>query len=268
MDFTRNQPQTTIADMVIALLAREPADLWSALSDAGVFTMLLPETVGGDGLGMAEGATVLTELARRAAVGPALATIGYGLVPLARFASHDIVDAAAVPGGILTGAISEPGIAFPARPSTTTVSNGDRLRITGTKIAVPYAEQAHRMLVATSSGIVLVDPGGDGVRMAATPSSTGDPEYVVEFDSAPGLLVTEDIASYYRLVVAAIGAVADGLAAGAAELTAKYLASRHQFGKPLATFQAVAGEIADVYVTARTVHVAAVACVWQADRDR
>ena len=115
------------------------------------------------------------------------------------------------------------------------------MRVTGTKIAVAYAEQAHRILVPTSEGIVLVDPRADGVTCTRTPSSTGEPEYVVE--------------------------MADGLAAGAAELTATHLANRHQFGKPLATFQAVAGEIADVYVTARTLHVAAVSAVWQASLE-
>ncbi|WP_197480727.1 acyl-CoA dehydrogenase family protein, partial [Rhodococcus sp. EPR-157] len=91
MDFTRDSTQTTIAEMVSGLLAREPADLWAALWDAGLLTMLLPESAGGDGLGLPEAATVLTELAHAGVVGPALATIGFGVVPLAMLAP-DAVD--------------------------------------------------------------------------------------------------------------------------------------------------------------------------------
>lgn len=265
MDFGRDSTQTTVADMVAGLLAREPADLWTALSDAGLVTMLLPEAAGGDGLGLPEAATVLTELGKAAAVGPALATIGFGIVPLTMLSPES---AHLDQGAILTAALAEPGAPFPATPATRAVNTSDGTRVTGTKIAVAYAEHAHRILVPTSEGIVLVDPKSTGVRLTRTPSSSGDPEYAVEFDSAPGELISEDIGTLYRICKAAIGAVADGLASGAAELTASHLASRHQFGKPLATFQAVAGEIADVYVTARTIHVAAVSAVWQASQQR
>jgi alkylation response protein AidB-like acyl-CoA dehydrogenase len=43
--------------------------------------------------------------------------------------------------------------------------------------------------------------------------------------------------------------------------------TREQFGKPLATFQAVAQQIADVYVTARTLHLAALAACWRLDES-
>lgn len=263
MDFTSDATQTTVAEMVCGLLAREPDDLWAALTEAGLCTMLLPESAGGDGLGLPEAAAVLTELAAAAAVGPALATLGFGVVPLVALAEPEVLAAAVPAGAILTAALAEPGAQFPAEPSTRAVLDGITASVSGTKIAVPYAAQAHRILVPTDSGVVLVDPGIDGVSVHRTPSSSGDPEYTVDFVSAPGILVSTDVASLYRISLAAIGAVADGLAAGAAALTASHLAARHQFGKPLATFQAVAGEIADVYVTARTIHVAAVSAVWQ-----
>ncbi len=267
MDFTRDSTQTTVADMVTGLVAREPADLWTAMSDAGLFTMLLPEECGGDGLGLPEAATVLTELATSASVGPALATIGFGIVPLSRLATPEVITRTVTPGVLLTAALFEPGAPFPVEPAVKAVADGDGMRVTGTKIAVPFAEQAHRILVPTSDGIVLIDPHADGVLLTRTPSSSGDPEYAIEFDSALGELISADVEGLYRLAIAAIGAVADGLIDGAVKLTAAHLASRHQFGKPLASFQAVANEIADVYVTARTIHVASAAAVWQASQN-
>ncbi len=61
--------------------------------------------------------------------------------------------------------------------------------------------------------------------------------------------------------------MADGVLAGALALTAEHLRTRHQFGKPLATFQAVAQQIADVYVVARTVHLASCAASNGLDDD-
>jgi alkylation response protein AidB-like acyl-CoA dehydrogenase len=68
--------------------------------------------------------------------------------------------------------------------------------------------------------------------------------------------------------VAGAAAVADGVLAGALQLTADHLRTRQQFGRPLATFQAVAQQIADVYVVARTVHLAAVSAAWRLSTGR
>jgi alkylation response protein AidB-like acyl-CoA dehydrogenase len=92
-----------------------------------------------------------------------------------------------------------------------------------------------------------------------TPTSSGAPEYTVVCDAAPAEIVPGDPAVLDRYTVAGAAAVADGVLAGALSLTAEHVRDRHQFGKPLATFQAVAQQIADVYVTARTVHLASCA---------
>jgi alkylation response protein AidB-like acyl-CoA dehydrogenase len=55
--------------------------------------------------------------------------------------------------------------------------------------------------------------------------------------------------------------------AGALDLTAEHVRIREQFGKPLATFQAVAQQIADVYIAARTLHLAALAACWRLDES-
>ena len=56
-----------------------------------------------------------------------------------------------------------------------------------------------------------------------------------------------------QLALAAIGAFAAGLVAGALRLTADYVANREQFGKPLSTFQTVAAQLAEVYIASRTI---------------
>ena len=67
------------------------------------------------------------------------------------------------------------------------------------------------------------------------------------------------------MALAATGAFAAGLVAGALRLTADYVATREQFGKPLSTFQTVAAQLAEVYIASRTicfgVHVGGLAAV-------
>ncbi len=55
----------------------------------------------------------------------------------------------------------------------------------------------------------------------------------------------------------------DGVLAGALGLTTEHVRTREQFGRPLAIFQAVAQQIAEVYIAARTMHLAAATVNWQ-----
>ena len=67
----------------------------------------------------------------------------------------------------------------------------------------------------------------------------------------------------YQLAMAGACALADGAVAGALALTRDHVASREQFGRPLAAFQAVSQQIADVYIASRTMHLAALSACWR-----
>jgi alkylation response protein AidB-like acyl-CoA dehydrogenase len=169
-------------------------------------------------------------------------------------------------GAILTAALNEPGAALPERPATT-LTDG---LLNGTKVAVPYAGQASWMLVSTDCGVAVVAPDGDGVRLRKTPTSAGGDEFAVEFNDAAADAVF-DGAGVHRLnqlALAAIGAYAAGLVAGAVRLTADYVTNRHQFGRPLATFQTVAAQLAEVYITSRTMGLTATSVVWRLAEGR
>ncbi|TSD95638.1 acyl-CoA dehydrogenase [Skermania sp. ID1734] len=273
MDFSRTETQEAVAQAASGLVSRlteAAADAaWAEIVDAGLVALALSEECGGDGLGLAELTVLLGEIGRAALPVPALATIGLGVLPLLQLdpeRAHDDILQAVGEGEILTAALCEPGRPMVQHPVTTTLPEGDSLIVTGAKVAVPYAAQAHAILVPTDAGVVLVPPDADGVSMVASPSSSGMPEYAVRFDGAvvpKANLLPGDPNALRRIALACIGAAADGLLAGALELTAKHLGSRHQFGKPLATFQAVAQEIANVYVVSRTLHVAALSSSWR-----
>lgn len=279
MDFTRDETQEEIARIVAGLLARGLDDdeaLWRALSDADLLSLALPERLGGSGLGILEAATVLSELGRGAAQTPALATIGYGILPVLAIATDDQQNellSEISDGAILTAALGEPGRAFPSEPTATAVAvdggGGAGYEVTGSFVAVPYADRARYVLVPTRAGVVALAPDAEGITLRPSPTSAGTPEFSLRADGAVGVLLgeaadgAEAVATLYRVASAAVATYADGLLSGATELTATHLTERHQFGKPLATFQAVAQQIADVYVTARTLHVAALSSIWQ-----
>ena len=269
MDFTPEPEQQAVADVVNAVLDRE--NTWEALVSGSVIALGVPDRLGGDGVGLPEIASALTEIGRHGLISPALATLGLGLVPLVDLASEAQQDRfldGVGKGAILTAALNEPGNPLPERP-VTTLRDG---KLNGTKTAVPYAAQANWMVVSTDAGVVVVSPKADGVRLVPTPTSSGAEEAAVEFrDVAVGtdaVLAGASVRRLNQLTLAGIGAYAAGLVAGAVRLTADYVTNRHQFGRPLATFQAVAQQLADVYIASRTLTLASTSVVWRLSQDR
>ena len=267
MDFSPDPAQQAVADVVTAVLERE--NTWQALAEGGVAALGVPERLGGDGVGLPELATALTEIGRRGTIGPALATLGLGLVPLLDLASTEQQDRylAGVGGGaVLSAALNEPGAPLPDRPTTTFAHN----RLNGTKIGVPYAEQADWLIVTSDNAVAIVSPKAAGVRLTKTPTSNGSDEYVVTFTDVEvdGVLDGATAHRVNQLALATTGAFASGLVAGALRLTADYVANRHQFGKPLSTFQTVAAQLSEVYIAARTLDLAAKSVIWRLSEGR
>jgi alkylation response protein AidB-like acyl-CoA dehydrogenase len=279
VDFTLDENQRAVADLAASVLGGDPDDgrvlaalrgepgydeaAWKAMGQAGLLALSLPESVGGDGFGPLETGLVLTEVGRQVLPLPALATLALGVLPLAAFGSADqqrhllpeVAD-----GRVLTAALRD-------APGAAVQLTGDT--VTGARVGVPFAAQAHRVLVPTGDGTAVVDPLGRGVTLVRTPSSTGAPEYTLRLDGAPAeSVVAAGPDDLDRFAVAGAAAVADGVIAGALQLTADHLRTRVQFGRPLATFQAVAQQVADVYVVARTVHLAAVSGAWRLSAGR
>ena len=269
MDFTPDPAQQAVADVVNTVLDRENS--WDALVSGGVAALGVPDRLGGDGVGLPEITTALTEIGRHGTVSPALATLGCGVIPLLQLADEQQQDRyldGVAKGAVLTAALNEPGTALPERPSTRLVDG----RLNGAKVAVPYAAEASWMLVSTDSGVVVVSPKADGVTLTKTPSSTGAEEYAVKFadvavDSG-AVLAGGDVHQLNQLVLAAAGAFAAGLVAGAVRLTADYVSNRHQFGRPLATFQSVAASLAEVYIASRTLSLASTSAIWRLAEGR
>ena len=295
MDFELNDEQQAISELAGRILtdkltherlkaieAGEVAvDEWQALADAGLVGIALPEAVGGAGFGIFEAGLVLEQVGRAVAPVPYLSTVVLGAMPIARFGTDEqrqrlLPD---VVGGstTLTAALVESGHGIATTtPSTTAERDSDGWRLTGEKRFVPYAVGAIRVLVpATTSeglGIFLVDPTAEGVALDPITTTSGEPQSVMALAAVAvgndGVLAgpgtDHDGRDALQWIIdratAGVCATQAGVCARAVELTAIYTTERHQFGSPLATFQAVAHRAADAYIDATAVKF----CAWQA----
>jgi alkylation response protein AidB-like acyl-CoA dehydrogenase len=281
MDFSLTDAQQETARLAGQLLDDGRADPWKELARSGLLALSVPAGLGGEGLGVMETAVLLTEIGRRAVPVPAFATLMTAVLPIVRWGSDDLQRALLPPAAagdlILTAGIREPSDPLPRTPATT-VTDGT---VSGIKVGVPYGEQAGRILLPVAfvspegpdgkTGVVIIDPAADGAQLTPTQSAAGGPECTLRLDRVPVEHVLgpadclEDLSG---LAVAGACALADGALAAALELTRNHVAQRRQFGRPLASFQAVAQQIADVYIASRTLHLVTQSACWLLDARR
>jgi alkylation response protein AidB-like acyl-CoA dehydrogenase len=305
MDFDLTDEQQATIDVAAKLLgdkatpdairAVEHADdlrfdraLWSAMADAGLLGIAVPAEHGGAGLGLLELCLVLEEVGRRAAPVPALAALAFGGLPVARWGTAE-QQAALLPGlaagtTVVTAALVEP-LGDPARPTITALPDPDAgdgpgggWVLDGVRTNVPAGLVADVIVVpATTTGgdvaLFLVPAGAPGVERERQDTTTGTPEAQVRLDGvrlgAGAVLGPVDDGSALRWTLehATVGicAVMAGAAAEAVRITGEYTSGREQFGRPIATFQAVGQRAADAYVDAHAVRLTMLQAAWRLD---
>ncbi len=253
---------------------------WQVLADAGLLGLALPEQHGGDGLGLTEAGVLLHELGRRALYLPVLETLCFGALPLAAAGTDRqrkrLLPPVATGELRLTAALNETGRALPLTPSARLTPDGAGYRLRGRKVGVTGVDGAAAILVPAtlddgSATVAIVDPGAAGLGLVPTRSSRGKTEHTLHLDDvrveAEDLLVASAAGSPYdvlrRYAVAGLCLLGDGIVAGACALTADYVRERRQFGRALAEFQAVAQQVADVYIASRTIGLAARSAAWR-----
>jgi alkylation response protein AidB-like acyl-CoA dehydrogenase len=261
-----DQESVAAVRSVIERALERDAD-WAALAAAGMLGLAVPETQGGEGLGPAEVGVLLRETGTRAVHLPVWETLCCGTLTVAATGSEAqqaLLAGVATGDTILTPALREVGVGILDRPTTTYAAG----RVTGRKIGVTYAADAARLLVTALDGdevvVALVDPSDPGVTLLESGSSARRTTHTVVLDGAVGELLGPDAARVLtEHAVVGLAITAAGLVAGARDLTAGYLKGRTQFGRSLAEFQAVAMQIADVYIASRTLDLAADNAAWR-----
>ncbi|MFI9505970.1 acyl-CoA dehydrogenase family protein [Nocardia sp. NPDC052566] len=292
MDFTPTEAELDLAELTGEVCAklvtadrlreldkaavRFDETLWAALAETGVLAAALPETVGGNDFGVLEQTAILRELGKYVAAAPYLWSAVLGAGALAQFgddAQRDWATQAGAGTAILTAALAEEHNWEPAEPTTAAIETDGGWRLTGAKLAVPFAAQAARILVpANVSGapaVFLVDPADPAVTVTAQQVVDLSAEYALELTDAPAELVgtVESGAEILDWLLArawlGLSALQLGTVERALELVAEYAREREQFGKAVGAFQAVAQRLADAYIDVQGLRLAVTQAAWR-----
>jgi alkylation response protein AidB-like acyl-CoA dehydrogenase len=256
-------------------------DLWARLSgQLGLTGLAVPQEYGGDGFGFTELQVVLEELGRALTPSPFLASVV--LAAGAILAAGDEVAAKAYLPGIAAGkttaalAVAESAGLWSFDQLTTTArpaANGDGSdwRLTGTKQFVLHGATAGLLVVAAHTGqgpgFFAVQPGlRAGTTLTRTALRTLDltrPMATLQFTDTPATLIGTAGAAgpaldaVLDLAMTAVAAEQAGAARACLEASAAYARERHQFGRPIGSFQAVKHKCADMLVKVELAQAAA-----------
>ena len=173
---------------------------------------------------------------------------------------------------LVSPALVEPG-RDPADPAVVAAATGDGWVVSGTKEMVPFADQADCLLVAALTGdevgLFVVDKSAPQVEVVLQQTTSGLVEGKVVLTDAPAERLGTDGAPVNWLVqrcMAALSAVAVGVVSEALRLTAAYTSEREQFGRPIATFQAVGQRVGDAYIDTEAIRLTALQACWRLDQ--
>ncbi|WP_042403864.1 acyl-CoA dehydrogenase family protein [Streptacidiphilus carbonis] len=245
-----------------ATLARteseQPVDtaLWRALADElGVTGLAVPEKWGGAGAGWRETAVVLEELGRAAAPVPYLGSAV--LATAALLAAEETELLPRVASGELVAALAVPFGTAPSAPFPSAVRTGSDGRLHGRARLVADARTAGVLLVPAldrdgSAGLYAVE---DFTVVPVVSLDMTRPLADLVLDAAAGRRIASGDAAVAVLGTAlATGAALLaseqlGVAEWALETTTAYVKERHQFGRPVGSFQAVKHRLADLWVS-------------------
>ncbi|WP_245234017.1 acyl-CoA dehydrogenase family protein [Mycobacterium sp. PS03-16] len=240
-EYREDHPPTGQAD-------RDPA-LWRHLDELGLVRLTGAEEAGGSGAGWYEAAELIAAAAR------------HGVrVPLAE---HDLLA-----GWVCTAA------GWPADGAVRTVCLPDQQ---GVARGVPWASSADRIVVVwqAGEGYRAADVEASRVETAPGANTIGEPRdtVIVDLAALDGTAVDGATVTRLRLKAALVRAVqVCAVLDRITEMSVDHTASRVQFGRPLARFQAIQNLVADIAAEAALARAATEAALgvavrtdWSAD---
>jgi alkylation response protein AidB-like acyl-CoA dehydrogenase len=251
-----------------------PWDIVEEYRQSNLFGLYLPESIGGMGGGVFDLALAVEELSKACgALALPIATSALGCMPILLWASPEQRDKW-LPD-IATGkrlgafALTEAEAGSDATSiKTTAVKDGDYYIVNGSKQFISSGEAAEIYTVAVSTNpsrgargisLLVIEKGAEGFTFGKKEEKMGirgNTTYELVFENVKvpaanllssegrGLLAVQETFDYSRPGVAS---QALGIAQGALNETVPYLRTRHQFGQPVSSFQAIQHILAKLF---------------------
>ncbi len=301
MDFSVSDEQSMLRDTVRAFVADKApldavrtwmetpegfdADLWASIAELGLASMHIPEEYGGAGFSFRELGVVLEELGRGLTPSPMFASIVLGasavLLAGSEAQKSAVLPSVAMGETTLAVAVAEPrGTWRPDDISATLTEHDGDLVLSGRKAYVVDGHTADDIVVVARDAagtirFVLVPGNSDG--LTRTPVESMDMTRklaALDFGnvavSADAELHGGDADTLERLHdIAAVGLAYEQLGGAQAtlEMAVEYAKTRHQFGRPIGSFQAIKHKCADMLVAVESARSVVHAAGWAVDND-
>ncbi|HMM89480.1 acyl-CoA dehydrogenase family protein [Bradyrhizobium sp.] len=269
-------------------------ELWKAFAEMGFSGLLVPENLGGSGLGYVEAGVVMEEIGRTLMPSPFLSTAVLAASALLRGGS-DAQKSAHLPkiadGSLLAALAVDEGTKHrPLQTSLQAVRAGNGFKLSGAKALVVDGHTADLLIVAGRTGgapgerngltLFLVDPKdkakAKGVAVERTVMVDAHNAARIEFDHVEvnADQVLGEVDQGYKLLDGVLnvgrGAVASEMVGLSEEVfgrTVSYIKERKQFGKLIGEFQALQHRAAELYVDIEITRAAVLKALQALDAD-
>ncbi|WP_406457419.1 acyl-CoA/acyl-ACP dehydrogenase [Streptomyces sp. NBC_01622] len=270
MDFTPTEEQAAARDLAARIFGDlatperltaagtgSDPELWKALCAAGLVGAV-------EELGLLGLVLLLEEQGRTTAQAPFAPTCVYGLLAVAAHGSPEQRER--LLPGIGDGSVVVCG-AFPAQGGVRAVQVSRQGELTGTVPVVPWLRDATHVLVADDHGELWLTPVTDATRVEpvelTAPWSAG--RLTLDGAAAERLGATEAHADVLATARTAFAGLQAGVCAGSLARAVAHVNAREQFGRPLATRQAVQLRAADAYMDIEAIRVTTYEAAWRRD---
>ncbi len=251
-DFLRSRDARGAARELLEAPDEDLPKLWRDVVDLGWLGLHLPEALGGSGFGLEETVVVVEELGRAVTPGPFVPTVIASAFLDA--VGDDATKAKFVPG-LVDGSICA-GVAV---DGSVVLETG---AATGSADAVLGGGLAQIVVVPSGDDVAVIEVG-DGVSVEVPPNLDLTRRSArVTFENAGATVFTGARQTLVDIARVILSAEAVGIAGECTELAVAYAKERHQFGRPIAMFQAVKHHCANMAVASEL----ATSAVWDAAR--
>jgi alkylation response protein AidB-like acyl-CoA dehydrogenase len=255
---------------------------WKEMAQLGWQGMAIPEEFGGAGFGYLELAILFEEMGRTLLPAPFLSTVGLAAPLILELGSdeqrRELLPAIASGDKVVAVAFTEPDGSWElGKVGATATKQANGWTLDGTKSFVIDGLGADDVLVLARAGRelnVFWVAGDDIERRGLETMDMTRKLAELKFDSVrvpdERRLGTAAETSFARVLEKAIVLLANEQVGGAEkclEMSVEYAKTRHQFGRPIGSFQAIKHKCADMLVQVESAKSAAYYAAWAAAED-
>ncbi len=289
MDFSLSEEQQDVQKLAAQILVQEVTvdrlkniesgeerfdeKLWQQLAEAGLLGTAIAETHGGMGFDFETLCLLLEEVGKTVAAVPVVPVLASAALTLQQFGSpaqrEQWLPGVASGKLLITAALTEAGGDDPLHPATRLEETDGAWALHGGKNMVVCADRSSAILLSAQLDgelvLLAINPTVAGVSLVPQHVTTGEPQYSLHFDGAsvtPGDIIARGpnarraVQSMLHHTLVANSVLTLGVTETMLKMTAAYTSERVQFGRAIATFQAVSHRAADAYIDVENLRLA------------